>query len=410
MKRKFFILSAVIFFSLAVMGIFLLCCSQRADTDTSKISSEVSSEGEYSSAEDTDDTSKRQLVPNLSAVEDYDSKYLVKKLGLEDKYYFCEMYRAVAEHRESYTFDVPINENRLKKLMYLLNYECPELIYLKGEYLAENTGEKNEYAGKVNFSYCMTQEESTEAFKELNEFFKSLISETDGMNEFEKEKYVYDYIFMNCSYNDLSDTSGSAYGSLIAGAGRCEAYCKGFMWCMRKLGTECICVSGYCDTASNSVFTEHSWNLVKIDNNWYHLDISADNVSTVSERIPDYGFFNVSDVFISEKYQIDPIYNDIGIPACTTSDFNYHTANGLFVTAGDAKSKLQDIMLENFDEEGISNLSVKFESRSDYNLILNDVELFIKEFLKNNSDLVFEYSIRYNDLSKTILINLKKAA
>ncbi len=365
---------------------------------------------DYVESSGVESTEPKELKADLSVIKDYEDKYFVKKLSEENKYYFCELYRAASEHKESVEFDIPVNEDELSVLMHILNYDCPELIHLNGEYFSNKTGDKAEYVNKVTFSYCMTEERYADALNELDIFFEKLVSDLDGKSEYEKEKYVYDYIFTTCNYDELTDISGSAYGALLEGSGRCEAYCKAFMWCMRRLGIECLCVSGARNWDSDSMFSEHSWNIVKIDGDWYHVDITVDNVRHGSEadNPPNYGFFNADDSYINESHEISDFYLKLGIPKCSSFKLNYHKMNNLFVTSGNAEEKLKSIMLEHFDESGIDNLSVRFESSDDYNRILGNMEGFITEFLIDNSEDIFEYNTHYNKLSKTIIINLKK--
>lgn len=426
LKTAILIVSVLFMFLGIIYLLFNIMPKQ--DNEYSKIGSNVESEtyeiqsNEPSPDETVDDKNKssntsyaavsnpKDLKADLSVIEDYDSKYFVKKLSRQNKYYFAELYKAVSEHKESVEFDIPINENELSVLMYILNYDCPELIHLSSDYFSEKTGDKAEYVDKVMFSYCMTEEQYAENIKELEIFFKKLTSDLKGMSEYDKEKYVYDYIFKNCSFDETDNLSGSAYGTLIAGIGRCEGYSKGFLWCMRKLGIECLCVSGLRYWESESFFSEHSWNIVKIDGNWYNVDIAVDNVQVGGQydNPPNYGFFNVDDVCINESRKINDFYKKLGIPKCRASELNYHKMNNLFISSGNAEEKLKSILAKHFDDLGIDNLSVRFESYEDYNRILGNIEEFIREFLIGNSEDIFEYNTYYNELSKTIIINLKK--
>ncbi len=352
----------------------------------------------------------QNMTADISVVEDYEDKYFVKRLSGENRYYFCELYRAVSEYKESVSFSTPINKDDFTELMYFLNYDCPELIHLGDNYFTEMTGERAECISKVTFSYCMSEDKYVDAMDKIKIFFKRLVSDLRDKSEYEKEKYVYDYIFTNCTYTEAGELAGSAYGSLIEGHGRCEAYCKGFMWCMRKLGIECICVLGTQNWDLNSMFSEHSWNIVKIDNNWYHVDITVDNVnlSINAGNTANYGFFNVDDSFINESHKISQVYSDVGVPVCESTKLNYHKMNNQFVTSENAGEKLKNIWSEHFDGTGIYNLSVRFESKEDYNRVLSDMNELITEFLKGKSDDRFNYNICYNDLSRTVILTLIK--
>ena len=380
------------------------------ENSTNTASGQDGSQYNSSGSVSQDISKPADLEPDLSVIKDYDSKYFVKRLSKQNKYYFCKLYEAVTENKKYVTFDTPIHEDEVSTLMYILNYDCPELVHLKGDYDLEYTGDKAEYVRKVEFSYCMTKKEYVNALSALDDFFSGLISDLQGLSDFEKEKYVYDYIFSHCFYSEIPQLAGSAYGSLIKGYGRCEAFCKGFMWCMRKLGIDCICVSGSQNWDPSSMFLEHSWNIVEIDGNWYHVDITVDNVQLGAggDNPPNYGFFNVDDGYITESHQISEIYTNLGIPVCRSMELNYHKMNNLIITSGNPRQKLKDLMLEHFTENGIEKLSVKFETKDDYIDVLNNMEEIIIEFLDGKSDDVFQYNSYYNELSGTIIINIKR--
>lgn len=374
--------------------------SEEKSVENSKVSSDVSEVSE-------------PVIPkaDLSVIRDYDSKYFVKKLSDEHKYYFAELYLAAKEHKQSVTFEVPIHEKYLTVLMYLLNYDCPELIHLSGDYYPEYTGTNMEYVDRVTFSYCMTKDEYSSAMQKSEDFLAELKAATEGKSDLEKEKYVYDYIFGNCLYIEQLELSGSAYGSLIMNYGRCEAYCKGFMWCMRELGIECICVSGTQYWDPSAMFSEHSWNIVNIEGDWYHVDITADNVqvSESSDNPPNYGFFNVDDEFVSGSRDISDVYTNLGVPVCNSSELNYHKLNDLLIPSGGIlREETEYLLSEYFGDSGINALSIKFESREDYEEALVNIESWLSDFFNENSDNVYLYNTYYNDLSGTIVINAWK--
>ena len=67
-------------------------------------------------------------------------------------------------------------------------------------------------------------------------------------------------------------TSGGAHiseadGPLVYGEALCEGYSKAFMYLCQSIGIECVCIIG----------GEHMWNMVKVDGEWYHIDVTWDD-------------------------------------------------------------------------------------------------------------------------------------
>ena len=123
-----------------------------------------------------------------------------------------------------------------------------------------------------------------ENFKKLITFFGKLKKDTEGKTDYEKEKYVYDLIFRDCVYDEVAENAGSAYGALIECRGRCEGISKSFMWCMRELNFECLTVVGKPTWDSEAVYSNHSWNILKLDGDFYHVDIATDNLQSDTEK------------------------------------------------------------------------------------------------------------------------------
>lgn len=353
---------------------------------------------------------RKATAEDLEVIQNYETKYFVKKLTDEQKYYFAELYSAAVNFEESAVFYSPIPEDDLTTLMYLLNYDCPELIHINGDYFPVYTGEELKYVSSVKLNYVMDKKKYQSAMSELKRFFDDLKKTLNGKTDLEKEKYVYDYIFDNCIYNETNELSGSVYSTLISHFGRCESYSKAFMWCMRELGIETISVSGPQNWDPESAFADHSWNIIKLNGKYYHLDITVDNVQgdTDSYNPPNYGFFNVNDDAIAGGRTINEVYTSLGVPNCESMELNYHVLNGCYIKSGKAsKDKIFELLGQSFNDEGINALSIKFENKEEYENVLQNLESWVSEFITNNSDEPYTYINYYNNLSQCIVIDAK---
>lgn len=122
----------------------------------------------------------------------------------------------------------------------------------------------------------------------------------DGMNDYEKELAIHDFI-TDCSKFDYSvfgrssdgftDGSDTPYGVLIDKSAMCHGYSSTFQLFMDMLDIECMTVFG--TPSSNSV--QHSWNMVKLDNEWYCVDCAWDDPIGGS---PCHTYFNVTSDYL----------------------------------------------------------------------------------------------------------------
>lgn len=106
----------------------------------------------------------------------------------------------------------------------------------------------------------------------------------DG-SDFEKLLYLHDYFVENYSY-DYTYTIRDAYTFFVEKTGVCQAYMQALTATASKLGIESIPVT--------SASMKHAWNLVKLDGEWYHVDITWDDVVSMPSHT-SYTYFLQSD-------------------------------------------------------------------------------------------------------------------
>jgi transglutaminase/protease-like cytokinesis protein 3 len=103
-------------------------------------------------------------------------------------------------------------------------------------------------------------------------------------------KKIHDYIVNNARYdinkidnlNDVTYDSNTAYGTLFQGYAVCSGYADTMALFLDKMELPNIKVAN----------DKHVWNLVYIDNKWYHLDLTWDDpVIDNGEQILSHAFF-----------------------------------------------------------------------------------------------------------------------
>lgn len=114
----------------------------------------------------------------------------------------------------------------------------------------------------------------TEAISSQEEIFESLIEVLgwidDNMSDEEKAQAAHDYLVRKCAYGyNGSDNKHNAYGALVEHSPVCEGYSKAYKLILDELGIPCIVV--------NSASMNHAWNMVQIDGDWYHVDVTWDD-------------------------------------------------------------------------------------------------------------------------------------
>ncbi|MGN0658536.1 MAG: transglutaminase domain-containing protein [Emergencia sp.] len=124
---------------------------------------------------------------------------------------------------------------------------------------------------------------------------KQVIEEniTEDMSDYEKEKAVYDWLIGYTAYSEGSlapISSGGEYSHEPYGVFKYhEAICVGNATTM-KLFLDMLGIENQIIHSTEQ--GEHAWNLVKLDGEWYHCDVTFDGGSG---GVPAYTYFNVPD-------------------------------------------------------------------------------------------------------------------
>lgn len=130
-----------------------------------------------------------------------------------------------------------------------------------------------------------------------------------NMNDKDKITAIHNYIINNTVYdrvraNDTENNSGylshTAYGVLISGKGICGGYSDAMAIFLNRLN-----INNYKISSDN-----HIWNYVKLDNNWYHLDLTWDDpISNTGENILTHNFFLINTQALEQKATSQHVYN-----------------------------------------------------------------------------------------------------
>lgn len=220
--------------------------------------------------------SKERYVagPTLPEHEKYPESYKILKEGL-------------SETNEWVNFNpAEMNTQELNALMQELINEDDDGFFINRWWTYSD--------GRVRVEYSATRDvikkRKEQVEQAANEIIKKLVK--PHYSEYDKVKAVHDYIVLNTAYdyeNFLNDTvsrnSYTAFGSLIEGVAVCDGYTKATSVLLDKLGIENHYVVGYLPNGGL-----HSWNMVKISGEYYHLDTTWD------DPVPN------RDGYVSHKY------------------------------------------------------------------------------------------------------------
>ena len=132
-------------------------------------------------------------------------------------------------------------------------------------------------------------------------------------SDVDKEKYVHDYCLNNFRYDhSFGEHSDSVLGLVLNKSAVCEGIAKFVKLSLDCLGVRNLVVHGKArNPMDDSILERHAWNIVFIEGNAYHLDVTFDMEARGTARRYDY--FNLADKDIKKDRTI---ISDA--PACST--------------------------------------------------------------------------------------------
>ena len=125
---------------------------------------------------------------------------------------------------------------------------------------------------------------------------------TDGMSDYEIAKALHDYLATHNEYDmrlysgNLPALSRTSYGALVNRTSVCAGYALAYQHLMEDAGIPCEYVTGMTTRGS------HAWNIIQIDGEWYHVDVTWDDPVPDREGYVRYKYFLKSDKAMSRDH------------------------------------------------------------------------------------------------------------
>ncbi|MDR4944252.1 S-layer homology domain-containing protein [Bacillus wiedmannii] len=232
------------------------------------------------------------------------------------------------------------------------------------------SGSPGNYTFTLKITYRETKEQTEYVMKQAKAIVSSITQV--GMDDHEKVKAIHDYVVKHISY-DTSYKAYTAYEALVNRSAVCQGYALLTYQLLKEAGIENHFVVGTGDGQP------HAWNLVKIENKWYHLDTTFDDPVPDEQGRVTYSYFNLSDEQIARNHE----WNRSDYPQATT---NYYSTLTNKIAAGSTKNPayqqiLKDTKLNYLGNEYIANNYNEFKNKMQqrYNAKSPKIEILYKQ-------------------------------
>lgn len=241
------------------------------------------------------------------------------------------------------SFAVPVLEGReLQDIFFKLRLDCPDLFWATGfRYRCYPNASNMEMIPEYLFDKKKVKEHQAA----MESRIAKLVRPAKSMSEWEKELYIHDFICANVRYDSLKKPySHEIIGPLGQGAGVCEGIAKAVKCLCDALEIWCIIAVSDANP-DKKIKYRHAWNVVRLDGNYYHLDVTFDNTLS-SDGTIRYDYFNLEDKHVFKDHE--PVMFEV--PMCVDGGHYYYREKKLSFT------KIEDIAkrAEQFARKGLT--------------------------------------------------------
>ncbi len=161
-----------------------------------------------------------------------------------------------------------------EKAGFLLQYsqsENPDIFWYP-ESISYSFFEEDGFVSELSWENIYTDfSEILQMKSELDErlFYATNLCFNREMSDLDKVISAHDYLTEITEYKMTDDLSFTAYSVFVRNEGVCQGYSYAFKYLMDYVGIECYCVS--------SSTLNHGWNIIKLDGEYYHVDVTTDD-------------------------------------------------------------------------------------------------------------------------------------
>ena len=229
-----------------------------------------------------------------------------------------------------------------------------------------------------NNSYTVNKEKRNELKATLDAVCQKVMTETQKLKtEYEKEKYINDYLCDTVAYTESGKFVNTSYGALVEGSALCEGYSRAFKLLCNNAGIECSLIVG------QSQGEGHMWNRVNIDKKLSYVDVTWNDRT----EFKTYTYFNITEEQLLFDHTLAPLFSKLkeGNIRSTLFNFTYrdcsYTGNTFYEKNG--RTLWQDYFntapqkIESASEKGETYTEFMFATDNIKNIFEKDPETFL---------------------------------
>ena len=291
----------------------------------------------------------------VSSVEEYYYEHFPE--NLQEAY--RELYVKLMKGETSGSFLSSVNVEEFWRVYYGVLADHPEIFWLGPNAQVE----QSVLTGTVvNYEFETTvPQESRESMRAqieaaADECINLIWSEA---SDYQKIKFVYEYIIDTTGYDPQGPDTQNIQSALLYHSSVCAGYSKAFQYILNRMGMFCTYITGTIKDGG-----DHGWNMVRIDGNYYYVDVTwgdpvfMNQVEGASGSRTNYNYLCCTEMDLFKTHTPD---DSVELPECTSDAYNYYKLNGYYYEWFDYNTIYNALM--NSVWNGESSIVMKFGSR-----------------------------------------------
>lgn len=207
------------------------------------------------------------------------------------------------------TIRVPAkNKKDLERILDAVIYDNPNICYFNpSEFSIGSLGTLL----TISFDYVYNRKKAAEIMKAVDDEAEYIISQfiMGDMSDYDKCVAIHDYMTENIHYNfsamsvNFVHDAFTVEGALLKHQAVCNGIAKAVSLILNKLSIPCTVVQGYSTINENDI--KHAWNMVKLGDEYYHIDVTWDlqEVNRFSRR--SHMYMNLDDESMLNNHSWD---------------------------------------------------------------------------------------------------------
>ncbi len=278
--------------------------------------------GKENAEEDTKEIPEKEITQEQSAYY-----YGYSTLDEESRKVYRQLAAGIESFQEKIPID-PISQEQLEKVMRVLMADHPEYFWTDGtsSYTYQELPGGSIQNMEVQPEYQVAGQEARDLQNQIEAKADQWIQGAPQGDTYERIKYVYETLIDQVEYQEDSPQNQNIRSVFLEGKTVCMGYSKAAQYLLNRMGIFCTLVTG---TVTGEKPSSHAWNLVKIKDQYYYMDVTWGNP----------GYLNPveNDAYISYSYlccnwdTLAPTHvpdDTIPLPSCEDDSYNYYKNKG----------------------------------------------------------------------------------